>query len=118
MYSNEEIINNAKSFYLKIGSIPCSALGNMNIVFGSVGWRHILWKNRLPRNTSDKLRRIKLLKYAPVVVNKGCLIFYRQDYKNGILGKFWKLKMKINNKEVKVVIRQIGGGDINFFSIM
>lgn len=114
----QKIYNRTKKFYYGIKPVLSKSFNNEVILFGGSGWRHMIWKDGEMRPIEDRLRRFALLKFAAYVIRYGQIIHYRKDVKNGIVGKFWRLSLKIDKQYIKVVIRQIGTSSKHFFSVM
>ncbi len=116
--TSPKLFHEAKEYYFKIGKVRCPILDNEEIEFGAQGWRHILIKNGVPRPTEDMLRRFKILKFSLEIIRKGKLTHYQHTYKHSQLAKFWRLKCEIKGVIYKIIVRQVGSGPKNFFSIM
>lgn len=126
-----EIKLQAKVLYSKIGRVISPALGNDFVYFNRLGFSHLLRKGHIPRPKSEQKRRLKLLRYAESIVkNPKAKIYYRQTEEKYIINrhgqkiltnsiaKFWTFVEKIEGKEIKLVIRQLGDGNKHFLSIM
>lgn len=127
----EQAKKEAKKIYSKIGRIPSPALNNECIAFTSKGFTHIIRKGRNPRPRSEQKRRFRLIPYAEKIVKKpnGTIIYRTTETKSWInrhgekvlltsTAHFWTFVEKINNRSVKVVVRQLNQGQRHFFSIM
>ena len=121
----------AKDIYSEIGRVICPALGEEYVVFNRLGFNHLVRKGRIPRTKNEQKRRFVLLVYIEnVIKNPEALIEYREsvikekvnrhgekvlmEYK----AKFWTFVENIKDCKIKIVIRQLDGGNKHFFSVM
>jgi len=121
----------ARQIYRKIGIISSPALGGSDVVFGAIGFNHLVRKGRIPRPRNEQKKRFVLLEYVEAIIkNPVAKIKYRQEIgkvKINRYGKillkdsiihFWTFFEKIEDCEVKVVISQVESGKKHFLSIM
>lgn len=110
----------ARELYKKIKFVSCPAFDNQPVNFTRVGFDHLIWKGRSERNRAEQVRRFQLLKYAKdIISNPNATILYRRENKEGLSpADFWQFVEIIRGRKIKVVIRQIDGGNKHFFSIM
>lgn len=121
----------AKQIYSKIGRIKSPALGDEYVFFTSAGFNHLMRKGRIPRTRNEQKRRFALLSLAEkIITNPTAKIIYRKTEikeKTNRHGEkvlvqstahFWTFEEKINDCNVKVVIRQLENKSKHFFSIM
>ena len=121
----------AKKLYSKIGRIPSPALNGEYVAFTNIGFTHLVRKGRNPRPRNEQKKRFALLPHAEdIIKNPKATIVYRTTetkywtdrYGEKILitstAHFWTFEEKINNRIIKVVIRQLNQGQKHFFSIM
>lgn len=114
-----KLFNEAKTLYFSIGKVICHCLNNEPVIFGDAGWRHMIYKPKHMRPISDRIRRFKLLKCATSVLeNKNVSVTARTIYKNNRTLYFWNLETEMDDLKLRLVIRQIGSGPKEFFSIM
>jgi len=114
----KEFLTKAKKDYYMILPINCPVFDEL-VYFNKHGWNHILRKFGAPRLKGERLRRINLLKLAPKIISTSIQInTYRENTINGYSAYFWTLRQVINNIGIRVVIRQLQGGNKHFFSIM
>lgn len=108
-----------KVFYNSIRYVKCPVLNNEVVYFNNKGFRHLLIKKRKWRKKKDQLRRLRLLKYAKLVVaNEKVIMNYRVLESESEVAYFWSLEMLIKaNITIVVIIRQVGHGKKHFFSI-
>jgi hypothetical protein len=111
--SYEEAKRKAKELYFKIGGVWCLALNDC-INFNKSGFRHLVWKGAFPRPKSEQKRRFALLIHIKTIL-RGPGAEISSEKKEGV--QFWVFTERRNNKIIKVVVRQIGGGEKHFFSV-
>jgi len=113
----------AEKIYSKIGTIQCPALNDI-ISFSKWGFKHLIYKGRIPRTRGEQKRRFVLLPYATQIIkNPQAIILYEEkeiEYKPNKISqaRFWAFVEEIKNCKVKVVIMQVGIGNKKFCSIM
>lgn len=125
----EEAKRKAKELYSKIGSVWCPALGQ-RINFNRVGFQHLLQKERKFRPKSERLRRFALLPYAKEIVSdyRGSIVYEKrkvfrrreidgEDTSVASIMYFWAFADEWDGRRIKLVIRQVDGGEKHFFSI-
>lgn len=123
---------NAKTIYSKIGRIPCPALDNEYIAFTNAGFNHLVRKGRIPRTRNEQKRRFALIPFLEQIIkNPKAILLYRRSEVKEIINRhgeqiirkstanFWTFMEKVDERMIKVVIRQIGTvGQKHFFSVM
>jgi hypothetical protein len=121
----------AKKTYSGIGAIKCPALGGDHIFFGRFGFNHLIRKGRIPRTRNEQKRRFTLIPHIEKILKnpKAIIVYRKETIKEKVdrhgqkiliesVAHFWAFVEKIEDCNVKVVIRQLEGGDKHFFSIM
>jgi len=112
-------IKKSKKTYNKIGYVICPALNNKKVYFNRHGFRHLIRKGKHLREISEQIERLNLIKYAPNIISTSIKIKeFNKNVTDETFADFWSFIKIINDKEIKVVIRQIKGKDKHFFSIM
>ncbi len=105
--------------YQKIGHLPCPAFNSENIYFNKHGLIHLFIKGRFPRKSGDIVRRIRIFPNVKVILNnENKITEYRTTRRGLSTAHFWTIKSKINNRIIKVIIRQLNNGRKHFFSVM
>jgi hypothetical protein len=118
------LIKKAKKEYKKIGFVKCPAFNNERVYFTRHGFHHLIRKGKRLRKIDEQIKRLGLLKYAPLIISssKGFKDFNKnKELNNEKIKKsadFWSLSQIFNKIEIIVVIRQIKGSNKHFFSIM
>ena len=122
----------AKAIYSAIGHVPCAALGNELVAFTGIGFNHLVRKGRFPRTRTEQKKRFVLVPYIEQMIkNPRAVIEYRRIEEKVVVDRhgekmlvasvaeFWTFVERIDDCEVKVVIRQLDtGGPKHFFSVM
>lgn len=129
-FGYKKCLEKAKNIYSQIGRISSPALNN-NINFTSIGFNHLIRKGRIPRTRNEQKRRFVLIPLIEKILkNPKAIIEYRKSdikylsnrHGNKILitstAQFWTFVEKIDDCQIKVVIRQINESELHFFSIM
>ncbi len=116
--STEEQI---KDIFQKTEKIKCPAFPKEEINFNAKGVNHLIYKG--PRSKRDAARikvnlrllpgAIKLLKIMPIAQEENSRIG-----PDGREYKYWAFEGVIDNRRIKVVIRQIGNGAKHFYSVI
>ncbi len=127
----EKSKNKAKSMYSKIGRMYCPALDNDIVAFTSAGFNHLVRKGRIPRPKNEQKRRFVLVQYIEKIIKnpQAVILYRRKDIKNVVnrhgekisvqsVADFWTLIVEIDDCRIKVVFRQLEGGQKQFQSIM
>lgn len=127
----QQIKKATKKLYSKIGRVPSPALNNELVAFTSKGFTHVIRKGRKPRPRKEQKRRFRLLQYAEKVVkNPKAVIEYRTTETKELVNRygekvrvestaqFWTFVETVDNRTIKVVVRQLNKGQKHFFSVM
>ena len=130
-FGYEKSKKHAKSIYTKIGRIPCPAFDGELIAFTSNGFNHLIRKGRIPRTRNEQKRRFALVPYIEEIIkNPRAEITFRQteekytvnrhgqDIHITSIANFWTFHSHLRGCNIKIVIKQIGGGQKQFQSIM
>lgn len=115
---HKDLIKKAKEEYRKIGYVECPAFDNEKVYFNRHGFRHLIRKGKKLREIDEQIERIKLLKYAQLIIENSYEFkdFNKNNFRD--TADFWSLVYYINKTKITVIIRQIKGGHKHFFSIM
>ncbi len=132
-YSNyEKLKSDSQSFYNNIGKVFSPAL-NQEIYFNSEGFNHIIFKgSRSERERSSQILRFKLLHLAVKLIKLSTthqefeetlkefeVVSYKKIVRKTKPIRYWGIIAIINNRKIKVILRQIGdGGKLHFWSIV
>lgn len=110
----------AKKFFTETASIGCPAFPNEKIHFNSKGLQHLFYKGprskrnlkRIAKNVELLPRAVKLLRLMPIPQEEDMYALDEKQY------KFWAFEGVVDNRRIKVVIRQIGTGKKHFYSVI
>lgn len=114
----------AKREYKKIKPVNCPAFTKEKVVFNAKGFNHIFYKgSRSDRDFKDIQTRVRLLVRAVVLLKKSHLVQEESSYKTEYRGKvkefkFWAFEGIIEDRRIKVVVRQVGLGKKHFWSVI
>lgn len=120
----------ARKLYSSYGSVKCAALDGQSVYFNSEGFNHLLYKNKRERNKKDQFMRLKVLdlakkiiditttyqEYEEVLQNILVKVMKHKEYKS-LPVKYWGFIAIIENKKLRVVIKQIRGSNLQFWSV-
>ncbi len=128
-----EEVAEVKTLYERQQAIRCPYFES-EVTLNADGFNHLLYKpNRLPRNVSEQLLKLRLLKKALRIIKKaGTLQEYRVRFeKVGRPGKdgftktkqveYWAFHDIVGEQKrflVRVILRRVGDGKITFWSVM
>ncbi len=132
-----EIKHQAEDFYNKIETVCCPYFNNEKIHFNTKGWDHLIFKgwNRT-RLVTDQFSRFRHIKLAPEVISHSKTVqgiwttkkFERVKKKDGTWHQILKLTSYYefiavmdshgSKIRVKVIVKQVDGGEKFFLSII
>ncbi|MCX6716423.1 MAG: hypothetical protein NTV72_00665 [Candidatus Taylorbacteria bacterium] len=127
-----EIKEKAEIFYKNIGEIYCPYFINTKVVFNSKGLEHLKFKTKNhARSQADQFTRLKLIHLALEVIKNSKTIqgiSYTKNFEdircNSRTDKvlkditYYEFIAVMDNKRVRVVLKQIENGPIYFWSII
>ena len=106
-----------KEEYMSMGHVLCPFFHGEKICYSSPGFRHILRKEGKLRPIEEQQRRFELLPLSRIVLEKSTdYIFYYKNTKDMSVTHFWTFEQVIENKKVRVVVRQVNSGPKHFYS--
>lgn len=111
-----------KNKYFSIGKIACPFFSNEPIYFTRRGFNHLLRKGRKFRTISEQINRLRLIEFAPYIlsISKDFEEYIIERDKNNInvIIQSWSfVRYGLENRKVTLIIRQIGNGFKQFYSI-
>ncbi|KKP91705.1 MAG: hypothetical protein UR94_C0013G0020 [Parcubacteria group bacterium GW2011_GWA2_36_10] len=130
-----EKLNNTKTeaekFYKEINSVYCPYLKS-DVAFNTKGLEHLKFKGKnKARSALDQYVRLKLLKLAPEIIKRSHTlqeIFYTQKFEKQTINSRWENRLMnvtfygfvaiINGARIKIIIKEIAGGNKFFWSII
>jgi len=128
----EKIREDTHNFYGQMGAIHCPALNNELVHFTGEGFNHLIYKGkRRERSKNDQITKFKLLPKVKTIVeisttyqeyDESFTTLRRKRFKKTVeetaTVKYWGFVAIIQNFRVKVIIRQIGNGQKQFWSVI
>ena len=116
---HKTLIKKAKEEYRKIGYVECPAFSGERVYFNSYGFDHLIRKGREWRPINIQIERIKLLPYALIILrlNKHFVSHYKDMDERSHVAYFWSFIDVVNEKKIKIIVRQFENGTKHFFSI-
>jgi hypothetical protein len=127
----EAVKASAEQYYKEIKDVYCPYLQE-KVVFNAHGIEHLKFKGRnKARSNADQYVRLRLLRLAPVIIQKSHTLQERYEckrFETMKIGKKWETKMIevtyytfiaiLNEARMKVVIKQIGNSSKFFWSLI
>ena len=121
----------AEKFYKQIGEIHCPYFKE-NVAFNTKGLEHLKFKEKnKARLVVDQYIRLKLLKLAPQIIEKSHTLqdFYETKkfeqqkmnsrWENRLIEvKYYGFVAIINGARIKIIVKQITGGNKFFWSLI
>lgn len=121
----------ARKFYFSTKFVRCPALENQVISFTSEGLNHLYYKNTRPRISHDQFMRLKVLDLAKKLLEITTTIQEKEEIIQDFDVKINKKRQKISksvkyfgfiaileNKKIKVIVRKVRDGQLQFWSII
>ena len=112
--------NQIKKIFDSNKEIACPAFPNEKITFNAKGINHLIYKgSRSHREQSRIETNIRLLPSAIKVLK---VMVYPQEEtsytREGVKYKFWTFEAVVDNRRIKVIVRQVGNGKKHFWSVI
>ena len=109
-----------QKFFNQNKRVACPAFPDEPVIFNAKGINHLIYKgNRSRREESRIIMNIRLLPRAIKVLRVMPLWQEESRYiKEGVTYKFWCFEAVVNDRRIKVVIRQVGNGKKHFWSVI
>ncbi|MDP3646159.1 MAG: hypothetical protein Q8R25_03655 [bacterium] len=127
-----EIRTDAEILYKAFRPVKCPALGDKEVYFTSEGFNHLIY--RIPKQERDRrvqIMRFELLEKARELIERTTTIQEYEEYfdqkkgwmnkrpqKVNVLVRDWGIIGIIKGFRIKVVVRKIGEGKFEFFSVI
>lgn len=110
----------ARQFFRRHKSVRCPAFPKERVYFNSKGLRHIFYDGAMrARPEREMATRVLLLPRALKTLKK--MPFWQERRTIQQKGKtvgFWSLEAVVDDRRIKVIIRQIGNGHKTFWSVI
>lgn len=118
-----ELKSKAKEFFKKHKSVRCPAFPKEKVYFNSKGMSHLFYKGAgkvFSRPVPESNVRINLLSRALRVITKMSLFQEESIFidKRGRECRYFSFEAVVDNRRVKVIIRQVGNGQKHFWSVI
>lgn len=120
---NKNFKKQAKDFFKKTKSVKCPAFPGEEIIFNSKGLSHLFYKgsrkiaSRPSREAETRVwllsRAVKVLKLMPLAQEENMFVT-----KNGKRIRYWDFEAVVDDRRIKVIVRQIGNGKKHFWSVI
>ncbi|PIS22853.1 hypothetical protein COT49_03030 [candidate division WWE3 bacterium CG08_land_8_20_14_0_20_40_13] len=109
-----------KDTFKQTKEVSCPAFGGNKIYFNAKGINHLLYKGSRSRRDNKRIEtNIRLLPRAIKVLQAMPYFQEESNYKKeNVSYKFWAFEAVINDRRIKVVIRQVGNGQKHFWSVI
>lgn len=112
--------NQIKKLFEEYQNVSCPAFSDEEIVFNAKGINHLIYKgNRSRREVSRITTNIRLLPKAVKMLR--LMPFWQEEngyIKNGVSYTFWSFEAVVENRRIKVIVRQTGNGKKHFWSVI
>ncbi len=116
----KELKTKAKNFFKKHKRVRCPAFPKEKIIFNSRGWHHLFYEGKMrARPIKEAETRVILLERGLKLLKK--MPFYQEERiidHEGIIIHYWSLEGIIDERRVKVIVRQEGKGRKCFWSVI
>lgn len=119
----QSLKNQARDFFKKIKSVKCPAFPREEVFFNSRGLSHLFYKgsqkisSRPSKETETRVfllpRAVKVLKLMPLSQEES--VFVTKDGKHA---RYWDFEAVVDDRRIKVIVRQIGDGKKHFWSVI
>lgn len=110
-------IEKYKKLYESNKGFKCPYFNNEEVIFNKKGFNHLLRKAGRPRPFLDQRRRLMLLKYCNEILSGNYLKVEIRAGKKDNETTFWCFDSCIADKNIRLIVRQIGRGKKLFFDI-
>lgn len=100
--------------------ISCPAFNGEKIVFNAKGINHLIYKgNRSRRDRARIQTNFRLLPRA-IKILQSSVFFQEESFyeRNGRIYRFWAFEAVVDNRRIKVIVRQIGKSRKHFWSVI
>lgn len=115
----QDLYSKTKTVYFEIKSVHSPHFQDDKVFFDRIGFVHMIYKGKMLREKKDQINRFKSFKYViTVLLSESSTLEYRESEKYKTKAMFWGLSLKIRDKLVTVVIRQVDSGKKHFYSVM
>ncbi len=100
--------------------VRCPAFPGEKVVFNAKGINHLVYKGDRSRREQSRIQtNIRLLPSAIKVLK--AMVYPQEEtsyLRVGVNYKFWTFEAVVDNRRIKVIIRQVGNGKKHFWSVI
>src|SRR3990167_9251140 len=109
-----------RKIFDKTKSVLCPAFDNGEIIFNAKGINHLLFKgNRSQRDSKRIETNIRLLPRAIYLLQNATFWQEESTYeKDGKHYRHWAFEAIVEDRRIKVIVRQVGNGNKHFWSVI
>ena len=123
MTTRQELKQHAAAFFKKHRSVLCPAFPKEKIAFNSKGLSHVFYKGAgkiSARSVQESEVRVNLLPHAFKILKRMPLPQEESSMVDnaGRLCRYWAFEAVVDDRRVKVIVRQIGNGNKHFWSVI
>lgn len=108
-----------QAIFLQNKSVYCPAFGE-EITFNAKGINHLIYKG--DRSRRDKARILTNIRLLPRAINFLHRATFWQEENSYIRDKttykFWAFEAVVDDRRIKVIVRQVGNGKKHFWSVI
>lgn len=112
----------ARDEYKKVGEVECPAFPGERVVFNAKGFSHLMYQGsgkEKSRPEKESLTRVSLIPRAVKLLKIMPLAQEESEYEvEGKRCKYWAFEAVVDDKRIKVVVRQLGNGKKHFWSVI
>ena len=108
------LLQQRRSEYRDYRPISCPLLGD-KVIFNTEGFEHILFRKRKKeRSLIERVVRLTLLPFARLTISNATGYEFRKHADI----QYWGLELAIGDARIRVVLKKVGNGELQFWSIM
>lgn len=108
-----------QKIFVKNKRVRSPAFGE-EIVFNAKGINHLIYKSS--RSRRDKARIVTNIRLLPRAIHLlSSATFWQEEnsyIKDTIIYKFWAFEAVVDDRRIKVIVRQVGNGKKHFWSVI
>jgi len=120
--TSEGLKKQAEKFFSEHKSVKCPAFSGGKVIFNSKGLSHLFYKGsqKIFARSHDETkvrvsllaRALEVLKVMPLAQEESVFVVHGKKV------RYWAFEAVINDRRVKVVVRQVGNGKKHFWSVI
>ena len=109
-----------KTIFDQTKHVKCPAFHNERIICNAKGINHLIYKGNRSRRPKDRIEtNIRLLPRAIQLLQKST--FWQEESTHNhdtVTSHFWAFEAVVDDRRIKVIVRQVGNGEKNFWSVI